>query len=159
MPACIIRSTIAAATGACSSVIGSTRTCSGASHVGNAPAKCSMRIAMNRSNEPLTARWITTGPMRRVVLADVREIEALGRHVVELDRAELPRAADGIGDVEVDLRAIERAVALLERVRLPRRLERGLQRALGAVPHRVVADARVSGRVANFSVAVRPNDS
>ena len=56
MPACTIRSTIAAATGACSSEIGSTRTCSGASHVGNAPAKCSIRIAMNRSNEPLTAR-------------------------------------------------------------------------------------------------------
>ena len=38
-----------------------TRTCSGASHTGNAPAKCSIRIAMNRSNEPLTARWMTTG--------------------------------------------------------------------------------------------------
>jgi hypothetical protein len=33
----------------------------GASHTGKAPAKCSMRIAMKRSNEPLTARWITTG--------------------------------------------------------------------------------------------------
>ena len=41
--------------------IGSTRTCSGDSQSGSAPAKCSMRMAMNRSNDPLTARWMTTG--------------------------------------------------------------------------------------------------
>ena len=51
------------------------------------------------------------------VLADVGEVEALGRGVVELDRAELPLAADAVGDVEVDLRAVERAVAGLELVR------------------------------------------
>jgi len=52
---------LAAATGAWSSVIGMTRTCSGASQAGKAPAKCSIKIAMNRSNEPLTARWMITG--------------------------------------------------------------------------------------------------
>ena len=61
MPAAASRSVSRRAASAWASEIGITRTCSGASHTGNAPAKCSIRIAMNRSNEPLTARWITTG--------------------------------------------------------------------------------------------------
>ena len=43
------------------SVIGMTRTCSGASQVGNAPAKCSVRMPMKRSMEPNTTRWIMIG--------------------------------------------------------------------------------------------------
>ena len=50
------------------------------------------------------------------------------------------RAEDRVRNVEVDLRAVERAVAGLELVREVQALERGLQRSLGAVPHRVVAD-------------------
>ena len=114
---------------------------------------------MNRSNEPLTARWMTTGRCVGVVLADVREVEPLGRRVVELDRAELPRAADRVGDVEVDLRAVERAVAFLELVRLPGRLERGLAAPPSARSHIASSPIRASGRVANFSVAVSPNVS
>ena len=37
------------------------RTCTGASQNGNAPAKCSIRMPMKRSNEPISARWIITG--------------------------------------------------------------------------------------------------
>ncbi len=78
-----------------------------------------------------------------VVLADVLEVEALRRVVVELDRAELPRAADRVGDVEVDLRTVKGAVTRLELVRHARRLERGTQRRLGAIPERVVADTNL----------------
>src|SRR3569833_3522194 len=45
--------------------------------------------------------------MRSVVLADVRQIEALGCVVVELNRAELPLTADRVADVEVDLQTIK----------------------------------------------------
>ena len=79
-------------------------------------------------------------PMLVVVLADVAQVETLRGGVVELNRAELPGAADRIGDVEVDLRTVEGAVARLELVRESRRLQRGAQRALGPIPHRVVAD-------------------
>ena len=101
---------------------------------------------MNRSNEPLTARWMITGPMLGVVLADVGQIEPLGIAVVELNGAELPGAADRIEDVEVDLGAIKRPVARLELVRQPRRVERGAQRRLGAIPHLVGADSHFRAR-------------
>ena len=41
--------------------IGSTLTCTGASHVGNAPAKCSIRIPINLSIDPNATRWIMIG--------------------------------------------------------------------------------------------------
>src|SRR5438874_1229013 len=78
--------------------------------------------------------------MLGVVLADVPELESLRRVVVELDGAELPAAAEEVGDVEVDLRTIERAVAGLDLVRRAGRLERFAQRALGAVPECVVTE-------------------
>ena len=81
--------------------------------------------------------------VRRVLLvvgAHVGEPEA-GRHLrVELDRAHLPRAAEHVGHVQVDLRAVEGAVALVDRVRDPAPLERGAQRALGEVPLLVGAE-------------------
>ena len=43
------------------SEIGSTIACIGASQTGNSPAKCSSRIPMKRSKEPMRARWIITG--------------------------------------------------------------------------------------------------
>ena len=79
-------------------------------------------------------------PVLGVVLADVDEVEPLRRGVVELDGAQLPLPADRVGDVEVDLGPVERAVARLELVRLPRGLERRAEVGLGAVPHRVLAD-------------------
>ena len=43
------------------SAIGSTTACTGASHTGSSPARCSIRIPMKRSKEPNSARWIITG--------------------------------------------------------------------------------------------------
>src|SRR5262245_19180522 len=43
------------------SLTGSTSTCTGASQRGSFPAVCSSRMAMKRSREPSTARWIMTG--------------------------------------------------------------------------------------------------
>ena len=60
-------------------------------------------------------------PVLGVVGADVLQVEPLRHLVVELDRRALPLAADRVGDVEVDLRPVERAVALVERCRPDRR--------------------------------------
>jgi hypothetical protein len=51
--------------------------------------------------------------MRGVVLANVCEIEALGRVVVELNRAELPRAADRVRDVEINFRTVKSTITLV----------------------------------------------
>ena len=56
-----------------------------------------------------------------VVGADVLQVEPLRQLVVELDRGALPLPPDRVGDVEVDLRPVERAVALVDRVGLARR--------------------------------------
>ena len=53
---------------------------------------------------------------------------------------ELPGAAERVRDVEVDLRTIEGAVALVEGVGHAGRFERAPERRLGAIPHRIVAD-------------------
>ena len=79
--------------------------------------------------------------MHGVVLADVLQVEPLRRLVVELDGAELPGAAQGVGHVEVDLRPVKGAVSRLELVLHPGRLERFLQPRLGPVPLLVGTDA------------------
>ena len=71
-------------------------------------------------------------PMCRVVGADIRQVEPDRQLVVELDRPALPLAAQRVGDVEVDLRPVERPVAGVDLVRRARRLERGLQLRLEA---------------------------
>ena len=85
-------------------------------------------------------------PVLGVVGAGVRELELLGHVVVELDGAQLPRAADRVGHVEVDLRAVERAVALVQLVLEPAALERALERVLGLVPHLLRAHALLGAR-------------
>ncbi len=79
-------------------------------------------------------------PVLGVVGADVLQIEALRVVVIELNRRALPLAANGVLDVAVDLRAVERAVAGIDRVRLAGALERLLQRRLGAIPDGDIAD-------------------
>src|SRR5262252_6789701 len=54
------------------------------------------------------------GTMLGVVRADVLQIEVLGLHVIELDRRALPLPADGVHDVEVDLRPVERAILFVD---------------------------------------------
>ena len=51
-----------------------------------------------------------------IVGAHVGEPEAGGHLRVELDRAQLPRAAERVGDVKVDLRAVERAFPFADEV-------------------------------------------
>ena len=79
-----------------------------------------MSIAMKRSKLPKIARWMTTGRCSALSAPDVLQIEPLRQLVVELDRRALPLPADRVGDVEVDLRPVERAVAFVERVGLAR---------------------------------------
>ena len=52
--------------------------------------------------------------MLLTVRADILQFKALRQLGVELDRATLPSAAERIGQMEVQLRAIERAVALVD---------------------------------------------
>jgi hypothetical protein len=75
-----------------------------------------------------------------VVRPHVGQPEA-GRHLgVELDRAELPGAAEHVGHVQVDLRAVERPLALADEVLDPVPLERAHELALGEVPLLVRAE-------------------
>ena len=48
------------------------------------------------------------------VLARVFEFETLRHLEIQLNGAALPRSADGIFQMEIDLRAVERAVALVD---------------------------------------------
>src|SRR5207237_2308822 len=50
-------------------------------------------------------------PVERVVLADVLQLEPLGRAIVELDGPELPEAADAVLHLEVQLGPVVSAVA------------------------------------------------
>ena len=86
-------------------------------------------------------------PVRGVVLSHIGEVEPLRGVVVELDRSELPLAADAVGHVEVDLRTVKRPFALLDLERPSQPLQRAAQEALGAVPELIGPDALLgSGR-------------
>ncbi len=103
-------------------------------------------------------------PVPRPVLADVGGVEPLGQHVVELEGAALPGAADGVGQVELELRAVEGALAggVVEGEAVG--VERLGQRRLGAVPGGVVAGALVGpggelvGDLGHAHVAVDPGE-
>ena len=66
--------------------------------------------------------------------AGVGGLEARRHHVVELDGAELPRAADRVGHVEVDLRTVERPLALPDPVLEPAPPQSLSERVLGVLP-------------------------
>ena len=83
------------------------------------------------------------GAVVLAVLADVREVEALGQVGVVLDGAELPGALERVLDVELDLRPVERALAGRDLELRARALEAFGERPLGAVPLLVGADALV----------------
>ena len=78
-------------------------------------------------------------PVRPVILARVLELEALGLLEVQLDRRALPFATDGVVELDVDLRSVERAAALIDAVRGAAMFQRLLERALRLVPRRVAA--------------------
>mmetsp|Transcript_242 Transcript_242/g.520 ORF Transcript_242/g.520 Transcript_242/m.520 type:complete len:650 (-) Transcript_242:126-2075(-) len=72
--------------------------------------------------------------------ARVLEAEALGQVEVRLDRRALPQPADGVLDLDVDLRAVEGAAALVDAEGPPLGVERILQRARREGPDLVGAD-------------------
>ena len=114
---------------------------------------------MNRSSEPKHARWIDVRGVLAVVRPDVGEAEPLRHLRVELDRAHLPGAAERVGHVQVDLRPVERAVALVQLVLEPAPLERRSQRALGEVPLLVGAELVVGPGRELERCTSRPNRS
>ena len=85
------------------------------------------------------------------VLADVAGVEPLGQHRVGLDRADLPGAADRVGQVELELGRVESALA---RQLFPAEFlgvaagggDRVAQHLLGPVPHLVGAEALVGAQ-------------
>ena len=74
------------------------------------------------------------------VRADVFEVKALGHLHVELDRAALPGTAERVGQMEVELRAVERAVALVDGVILAHIGDGVLERFGREVPGLLLAD-------------------
>src|SRR5436853_2356532 len=84
--------------------------------------------------------------MRPVVLTRVLESEALGLLEIELDRGALPLSADGVVELDVDFRSVERPPALVDAVRGATVLERLLERALRLVPGRVGAQLLLGAR-------------
>src|SRR3989475_6428517 len=84
--------------------------------------------------------------MRPVVLTRVLESEAVGLLEIELDRGALPLAADGVVELDVDFRSVERPPALVDAVRGAAVLERLLERALRLVPGRVGAQLLLGAR-------------
>ena len=77
------------------------------------------------------------------VLADVLRVKSLRKLEVELNSSALPRSADRIGEVEVDLRAIERTVALVYDVGQFKFVQSLSQRVGGVFPILFRADAVV----------------
>ena len=53
-------------------------------------------------------------PKGLAILADIFRIQAFGQHEIDLQRAALPVAADRIAQHEIELGAIEGAVARIE---------------------------------------------
>src|SRR5712692_5209867 len=73
-------------------------------------------------------------------LVHERDVEALRQVQVDLDRGALPLAADRVLHLDVDLRRVEDAAALVDLVGDLAHAERLAQRALGLVPHLVGAE-------------------
>ena len=71
------------------------------------------------------------------------EVEALGQVEVALDGRALPLAADGVGDLDVDLRPVEGAAALVHLVVPPLALERLDQPGRRLLPDLIRADRLV----------------
>ena len=113
-----------------------TTACTGASQAGSRPAWCSSRIAKKRSSEPNIARCSMTGVRLLAVLVDVIGAQALGHVQVDLQRAALPVPADGIAQHELELRAVEGALALVQGVLDAGGRGGGLEGGLGPVPDR-----------------------
>ena len=85
-------------------------------------------------------------PVLLVVGAGVGDVQPLRHGEVDLDGAALPGAAHDVADVEVDLGAVEGAVAGVEHVVDALALEHACEDALGELPDLVRADALLRPR-------------
>ena len=79
-------------------------------------------------------------PMLFAVRAGIGEVKALGQVHVQLDGAALPRPTDAVLQMEVDLRTVERAVALVDHIVHAQIVQRAAQTVRGHFPHFVRAD-------------------
>ena len=101
---------------------------------------------MKRSNEPKSARWMTYGMCSALSAPTYLQSSRAGcwpsSWIVPICHG---RPSESF-DVEVDLRPVERALALADAVREPAPLERRLQHALGEVPLLLGAELVVGPR-------------
>ena len=93
-------------------------------------------------------------PVPLVVGADVLDVEALRHLEVELDRRHLPRAADRVARLHRDLRAVERAAALVHHEVEVLARRRDAQRLGRLVPLLVGADRLALGLGRQLEVEV-----
>ena len=107
---------------------------------------------MKRSSEPRIARCSITGRWRCAVLADIAGVEPLGQHEIDLQRAALPVAADRVAQHEFELRAIERALAGIERVGAAPPPAHASRSAASARSQTASLPARFAGRSENLTV-------
>ncbi len=93
-------------------------------------------------DEPLEAAKNRTVDHHRLVFlvvgAHVLQPKTLRHLVVELDGGALPLPADGVGDVEVDLRPVKRAVAFVHPIGRAGGLQGARQLRLSVVPRRLL---------------------
>ena len=143
-----------------SSPTGSTRICTG-----REPERERAGVVLDEdADEPLEASRTAPGGRRtgcarrcrRRCSGSSRRVRLLA---VELDRPHLPRAAERVGHVQVDLRAVERAVALVER-RTRARAGRARRCSAPSVKsHSSSVPSLLSGRVESSNFASRPKRS
>ena len=86
------------------------------------------------------------GTMLFAVLTNIGEIKLLGQTHVELDRAALPRTSDGVTQVEVDLRAVKRAVSLIDDIVQTAVVQCLLQAIRRHLPHLICAHRVLGAR-------------
>ena len=80
------------------------------------------------------------------VLADIFRPQSVGQVEVALEGPALPLAADGIGQLEVQLRPVERSVAFGNLVWQAKSIDGLFQRAFGFVPDLIRAHPDVGTR-------------
>jgi len=73
----------------------------------------------------------------------VSRVEAFGQHEIHLQGAALPAPPDGVGQHELELRAVEGTLARIVLDREPGLLDGAQERRLGPVPDRVVTGAHL----------------
>ena len=89
------------------------------------------------------------GAVFGTILADIFRAQPVGQVGVHLKGATLPFAPDGVGQLEIELRPIERAFAGINLIGHAGALDRGLQHALDLVPGfiRPDPDSRAGGKL------------